>query len=207
MTNPPVTASNAIMIAPPMNSAAANCQPMRTMSTMPSSITRFVDANMKIIALTKSAPFWNSDFAIAVAAYEQLDDTMPKPVARATGLAPWAPRARRISSRETNACTAPESVNPRINAHSVSQNMKNASRTLSPISAASNAASTCIIASARASRANETRDRRRRLRDLLLRSRAALGERVGDAMAEMFVEQLDGDGLERLGHGRDLGQD
>ena len=39
---------------------------------------------MKTIAATKSAPFWNSDFAIAVAAYEQLDDTMPKPDARAT---------------------------------------------------------------------------------------------------------------------------
>jgi hypothetical protein len=39
---------------------------------------------MNTIAETKSAPFWKSDFAIAVAAYEQLDDTMPKPEARAT---------------------------------------------------------------------------------------------------------------------------
>ncbi len=39
---------------------------------------------MNTIEVMKSAPFWNSDFAIAVAAYEQLDDTMPNPVARAT---------------------------------------------------------------------------------------------------------------------------
>ena len=57
-----------IMIGPPTNSAAANCQPIRTIRTMPSSITRLVDANMKIIAVTKSAPFWNSDLPIAVAA-------------------------------------------------------------------------------------------------------------------------------------------
>ena len=56
------------MIGPPTNSAAANCQPISTISTTPSSITRLVDANMKIIAVVKSAPFWNSDFAIAVAA-------------------------------------------------------------------------------------------------------------------------------------------
>ena len=56
------------MIGPPMNSAAANCQPMRITNTTPSSITRFVEANMNTMAATKSAPFWNSDFAIAVAA-------------------------------------------------------------------------------------------------------------------------------------------
>ena len=72
------------MIEPPTNSAAANCQPIRTTNTTPSSTTRFVEANMNAIAETKSAPFWNSDFAMAEAAYEQLDDTMPKPDARAT---------------------------------------------------------------------------------------------------------------------------
>src|SRR5438477_11988150 len=114
------------MTGPPTNSAAANCQPMSTNSTTPSSTTRFVDANMKTIAETKSAPFWNSDFAIAVAAYEQLDETMPKPLARATAFGPWSPRTRCISSFDTNAWTAPESVNPSTSAHSVSQNMKNA---------------------------------------------------------------------------------
>ena len=81
-TSEPVSASSTIMIGPPMNSAAANCQPMSTTSTMPSSSTRFVDANMKIIAVVKSAPFWNRDFDIAVAAYEHDDDTMPSPLAR-----------------------------------------------------------------------------------------------------------------------------
>ena len=72
------------MIGPPTNSAAANCQPMRMINTTPSSITRFVEANMKTIAVRKSAPFWNSDLAIADAAYEHDDDTMPSPDARAT---------------------------------------------------------------------------------------------------------------------------
>ena len=53
---------------------------------MPSSMTRFVEANMKIIAVTKSAPFWNSDLPIADAAYEHDDDTMPSPLARVTAL-------------------------------------------------------------------------------------------------------------------------
>ena len=56
------------MIAPPTDSATANCQPMRITSTTPSSTTRFVEANMKTMAEMKSAPFWNSDLAIAVAA-------------------------------------------------------------------------------------------------------------------------------------------
>ena len=63
-----MSASNTIMIGPPTNSAAANCQPINTTSTMPSSTTRFVEANMNTIAVTKSAPFWKSDFAIADAA-------------------------------------------------------------------------------------------------------------------------------------------
>ena len=40
------------MMMPPTNSLTANCQPMRTMSTTPSSITRFVDANMNTMAAT-----------------------------------------------------------------------------------------------------------------------------------------------------------
>ena len=39
-----------------------------------------------------------------------------------------------MSSFDVNACTAPDSVNPRMSAHSVSQNMKNASRRLSTMS-------------------------------------------------------------------------
>jgi hypothetical protein len=56
------------MITPPTSSASANSQPSRTQMTIPSSTTRFVEANMKTIELTKSAPRWNSVFAIADAA-------------------------------------------------------------------------------------------------------------------------------------------
>ncbi len=56
------------MIDPPTNSAAMNCQPIKTTSTIPSSMTRFVEANMKTIDETKSAPLRKSDFAIAEAA-------------------------------------------------------------------------------------------------------------------------------------------
>lgn len=56
------------MIPPPTNSATANCQPISTHNTIPSSTTRFVEANMNTIELTKSAPRWNSVFAIADAA-------------------------------------------------------------------------------------------------------------------------------------------
>ena len=38
-----------------------------------------------------------------------------------------------ISSRETNACTAPDSVKPSTSAHSVAQNMKKPSVRLSPM--------------------------------------------------------------------------
>ena len=64
-------------MAPPTNSAATNCQPINTASTTPSSTTRFVEANMKTIDATKSAPFWNSDLAVAEAAYEQDDEMAP----------------------------------------------------------------------------------------------------------------------------------
>ena len=56
------------MIAPPMNSAAANCQPISSHSTMPSSSTRFVEANMNACAAVKSAPRANSVLASAEAA-------------------------------------------------------------------------------------------------------------------------------------------
>ena len=36
--------------------------------TIPSSKTRFVDANWKASAVPRDAPFWKSDFAIAIAA-------------------------------------------------------------------------------------------------------------------------------------------
>ncbi len=56
------------MMAPPTNSPTANCQPISTTRMMPSSTTRLVEANMKIMAATKSAPFWKRDLARAEAA-------------------------------------------------------------------------------------------------------------------------------------------
>ena len=76
-TNPPASASSTIMIGPPTNSATANCQPSRTSITSPSSTTRLVEAIMKTMALVKSAPLTNSDLAMADAAYEQEEETMP----------------------------------------------------------------------------------------------------------------------------------
>ncbi len=53
---------------PPAYSASANCQPMRTHRTRPSSHTRFVEANWNASAEAAEAPFWNRDLAIATAA-------------------------------------------------------------------------------------------------------------------------------------------
>jgi hypothetical protein len=38
------------MMIPPTNSLTANCHPMSTTSTIPNSMTKFVDANMKTMA-------------------------------------------------------------------------------------------------------------------------------------------------------------
>ena len=57
-----------IITRPPMNSASVNCQPIRTHITIPSSITRFVEANWKASADAALAPFWKRLLAIAIAA-------------------------------------------------------------------------------------------------------------------------------------------
>ncbi len=121
------------MITPPTYSAATNCQPISTTSTTPSSITRLVDANMKIIEVTKSAPLANRDFAIAEAAYEQDEESAPNTEARVTAAGPRSPSLARSASLGTNACTTPESPKPRISAQSVSQSMKKASRSEEPM--------------------------------------------------------------------------
>ena len=84
------------MIGPPTNSAAMNCHPSRTSRTIPSSITRLVEAIMKAMAVTKSAPLAKSDFDMAEAAYEQLDETIPKNEALATVPGRWSPMRARI---------------------------------------------------------------------------------------------------------------
>ena len=56
------------MMLPPTNSLTANCHPISTTSTIPNSRTRLVEANMKTMDATKSAPLTKSDFAMEDAA-------------------------------------------------------------------------------------------------------------------------------------------
>ena len=65
------------MINPPINSAAANCQPRSVHMTSPSSKTKLVLANIKTIAVVKSAPLSIKLLAMALAAYEQLELIAP----------------------------------------------------------------------------------------------------------------------------------
>ena len=62
------------MIGPPTNSASVNCQPISSARMMPSSITRFVDANSNAMAAVKLAPLRNRDRASATAAYEHEEE-------------------------------------------------------------------------------------------------------------------------------------
>src|SRR5947209_18348432 len=103
---------SAITTIPPTNSASVNCHPIRTQSTIPSSNTRLVEANWNASAEAAEAPFWNSDLAIAIAAYEHEDDAAPSPVASATGRGPDPPSARWIRSRGTQAWTIAEIAKP-----------------------------------------------------------------------------------------------
>ena len=57
-----------IITVPPTNSATANCQPIKIQITIPSSITKFVEAKAKIIDVVKSAPLKNSVLLNALAA-------------------------------------------------------------------------------------------------------------------------------------------
>src|SRR5215210_3244676 len=107
----------AIITIPPRNSASVNCQPSSTHRTRPSSHTRLVEANWNASADTAEAPFWNSDFAMAMAAYEHDDDAAPSTVALATGLTPPPARLAWIRSRGTQTCTTAEMAKPRTRAH------------------------------------------------------------------------------------------
>ena len=53
---------------PPTYSARANCHPISTQRTSPSSQTRLVEANWKASAVVAEAPFWISVLAIEIAA-------------------------------------------------------------------------------------------------------------------------------------------
>jgi len=79
---------------------------------IPSSITRFVEANWNAIAAVKSAPFRKRDRASATAAYEQDDDAAPRPPAMARDRGESSGRSRRISPLETTAWTTPRECEP-----------------------------------------------------------------------------------------------
>src|SRR5436309_3262488 len=116
-----------IITIPPTYSASVNCQPISTHSTRPSSHTRFVEANWNASAVADDAPFWNRDFAIAIAAYEHDEDAAPSPVASATGFGPDPDSARSIRARGTHAWSIAEIAKPNTSAHQTSQAIKNES--------------------------------------------------------------------------------
>jgi len=61
-------AISTISTTPPKYSASANCQPISTQSTSPSSQTRLVEANWKASAVVAEAPLASSERAIEIAA-------------------------------------------------------------------------------------------------------------------------------------------
>ena len=97
------TATTMIMIGPPVNSAAVNCQPISSARRMPSSMTRLVEAISNAMAATKLAPLRNSDRASATAAYEQDDDAAPRPVAMARVRGRSSPSRRATAAFDTSA--------------------------------------------------------------------------------------------------------
>ena len=114
------TASTTIMIGPPTNSAAVNCQPISSARMMPSSTTRLVEPISNAIAAVKLAPLRNSERANATAAYEHDDDAAPSPAATARVLGLSSPRRRTMVDFRTTACTTADSANPRISAQRIS---------------------------------------------------------------------------------------
>ncbi len=94
--------------------------------TIPSSITRFVDAISNAIAAVKSAPLRKSDRASATDAYEQDDDAAPSADATTSVRGEASGSSLRISRFDTTACTAAESAKPRTSAQRISHVMPNA---------------------------------------------------------------------------------
>ncbi len=115
------TARTTIMIGPPTNSAAVNCQPINRARITPSSTTRLVEAISNAIAAVKSAPLRNSERARATAAYEQEEEAEPSRAARARVRGRSSPSSRTTVDLRTTACTIADSRNPRIRAQVISQ--------------------------------------------------------------------------------------
>src|SRR5205807_678779 len=125
---------------PPVNSAAANGQPISTTRITPSSITRLVEASSNTIAAVKLAPLRNRDRASATAAYEHELEAMPNSVANVRLRGEWSPSRRAMDLWDTTAWTAPERAKPRISGQKTSHAMLKAS-----INAVATALTSCWI--------------------------------------------------------------
>src|SRR5438445_10394729 len=88
---------------------------------IPSSMTRFVDANSKAMAAVKLAPLRKIDRASDTAAYEHQDDAAPRPEAISSVRGESSGRSRLISDFETTACTIADNPNPRTTAPPIAQ--------------------------------------------------------------------------------------
>ncbi|COW68011.1 Uncharacterised protein [Mycobacterium tuberculosis] len=97
------TARTRIIIGPPTNSAAVNCQPISRARMMPNSTTRLVEPISNAIAAVKLAPLRNSDRAKATAAYEHDDEAAPRPVAITRVRGRSSPSSVTIVERRTTA--------------------------------------------------------------------------------------------------------
>jgi hypothetical protein len=91
--------------------------------TIPNSITKFVDANIKTFADTKSAPFWKIDFDIADAAYEQDEEANPNIEALKVQTADPLPSFFSISFFLKNDWITPDRLNPKTRAQNVAKNI------------------------------------------------------------------------------------
>ena len=90
------------MIAPPTNSASANCQPISTPEHDPELDDEVRRGEHEDHRADEVRSLWKSDFAIAAAAYEHEDDTNPVALPRAN-LARPGPSRRSICRAVTNA--------------------------------------------------------------------------------------------------------
>src|SRR5439155_101024 len=117
------TARMAIINSPPTNSASVNCYPSSRTMMIPSSMTRFVDANSKAMAAVKLAPLRKIERASATAAYEHEDDAAPRQAAIISVRDESSGRSRLISDFETTAWTIADNPKPRTSAHRISQDI------------------------------------------------------------------------------------
>src|SRR6266511_133257 len=201
-------ASSTIISGPPTNSPRVNCQPRISAMRMPSSTTRLVEANWKVIAAVKFAPLRKSERARATAAYEQEEDAAPSPQAMPIVRSESSGSRRRISPFVTTACTAPESAKPRIRAQRTSQNIPKANESAWTSSWPRAMARRSTPAIRRLAGSRESLHGFEQLLGLRAGSgHVARSERAGDAVAHVLVEDLEGERLECGVDGRDLGED